>query len=81
MERRAAGLITRTNWATRDLYYRLGLVNGELKSIKHALSSASTEEDRSTAVAELSERVKQLEAIVGKFSNRLEDRDGNAAGA
>jgi len=50
-----------------------------LKSIKDGLSSAPTEQDASTAVAELSERVKQLEALVGN-SNRLEDRDGNAAG-
>ncbi|MBU8868314.1 FkbM family methyltransferase [Paenarthrobacter aromaticivorans] len=81
MERRAAGLITRTNWATRDLYYRLGLVNGELKSIKDGLSTAPAEQDASTAVAGLSERVKQLEVLLGELSNRLEDRDPNAAGA
>lgn len=81
LERRAAGLITRTNWATRDLYYRLGLVNGDLKSVKDGLPSAPAEQDAGTTVVELSERVEQLEALVSKLSSRLEDLEGNSTGA
>jgi len=62
MERRNAALRTRTNLATRDLYYRISLVNNDLKNQR-------TDED--TNVAELSMRVEQLEVLVRELRERL----------
>jgi FkbM family methyltransferase len=62
MERRNAVLRTSTNLATRDLYYRIALVNNDLKSQRA---------DKDTSHAELSKRIEQLEALVGKLAGRL----------
>lgn len=63
MERRNAVLRTRTNLATRDLYYRISLVSNDLKAQR-------AEEDSS--VAELRERIGQLEALVEALERRVE---------
>ncbi len=62
MERRNAILRTRTNLATRDLYYRISLVSNELKAQR-------TEED--TSVTELRERIAKLESLVESLAKQL----------
>jgi FkbM family methyltransferase len=64
MERRNAVLRTSTNLATRDLYYRIAVINNDLKAQRA---------DESKKLAEMSQRVEQLEALVGKLMERLSE--------
>ncbi|MEO3942031.1 FkbM family methyltransferase [Paenarthrobacter nicotinovorans] len=75
VERRSAGLLTRTHWATRDLYYRVGLVNTNVKSLSDAQTpSAALDElakEGARAQAALVDRVERLEAMVEALTERL----------
>ncbi|WP_284986354.1 FkbM family methyltransferase [Arthrobacter sp. fls2-241-R2A-172] len=79
IERRAAGLLTSTHWATRDLYYRLGLVSTNLRSlsdVQESYNSANlTAPPQEDGIAGLSARIEQLEALVRTLSERLTDSD------
>lgn len=73
--RRSASLITRTNIATRDLYYRLGLVGGEVQSLRefHAPGAQPQEcsPDGDSDLQSLKLRVTQLEEQLATLSAML----------
>ncbi|WP_347108235.1 FkbM family methyltransferase [Paenarthrobacter sp. S56] len=86
IERRAAILITRTHWNTRDLYYRLGLVNSGLRTVRDVQETnvplVAAGADVPELVAALSARVRQLEEAVQALSGKLAERqDGSEDGA
>ncbi|MFJ4209604.1 FkbM family methyltransferase [Paenarthrobacter sp. NPDC089675] len=82
IERRAASLVTRTHWNTRDLYYRLGLVNSDLRTVRDVQETnvplVAAGADVPELLAALSARVRQLEGDVQALSNQLADRQGSA---
>ncbi|MDR6987953.1 FkbM family methyltransferase [Paenarthrobacter nitroguajacolicus] len=81
IERRAAGVITSTHWATRDLYYRVGLVASELKSVRAVQESLTTPTSSGhrvdSVIADLSKRVEELESLVSELTARM-DRDSSS---
>lgn len=76
IERRAAGVITSTHWATRDLYYRIGLVASDLKSVSAVQESfavpTAVVQGFDHAIPDLLRRIEELESLVGKLTARLE---------
>lgn len=84
IERRAASLITRTHWNTRDLYYRLGLVNSDLRIVRDVQETnvplVAAGADIPELVSALSARVRQLESAVQLLSDQLAERQESAEG-
>jgi hypothetical protein len=73
---RSASLMTRTNLATRDLNYRLGLTNGEIRRVANHYASTSSVAELGSGleeqIRELTIRVGQLQDVVDTFRARLE---------
>ncbi|MFJ4167920.1 FkbM family methyltransferase [Paenarthrobacter sp. NPDC089714] len=82
IERRASSLVTRTHWNTRDLYYRLGLVNSDLRTVRDVQETnvplVAAGADVQELVAALSARVGQLEETVRRLSERLDEGQDEA---
>lgn len=73
--RRSARLATQTNLAVRDLNYRLGLVNADLRRVRETQDVASPTES-SSLVLDLEERLSRLEASVASLTTVFEKSGG-----